>query len=250
MVECLIEEPTVRRDGLEVQVHDVHRTIPTSPSLFQSGFQCVQDRREPSRIPRHDLSELSFVRADDPDRSRIVDQFDEMVRQCEAQPLVCVVSLHTYIVGQPFRLRRYTFFDIGKRDDAAFWFYAAMDRYFTLIEVAQPGASILAISTEAMRGFVALVGPYVNGYAFCDLAKQRDIRAKALAWVEAHPYEAIFSDKIPARSQDRKAALAAAIASAKEAFDKERAYLDNKDNVAKLKEDRQKNEMDAKFCWK
>ncbi|MCC6779958.1 MAG: polysaccharide deacetylase family protein [Hyphomicrobiales bacterium] len=34
----------------------------------------------------------------------IVDQFDEMVRQCEAQPLVCVVSLHTYIVGQPFRL--------------------------------------------------------------------------------------------------------------------------------------------------
>jgi allantoinase len=34
----------------------------------------------------------------------IVDQFDEMIRQCDAQPLVCVVSLHTYIVGQPFRL--------------------------------------------------------------------------------------------------------------------------------------------------
>lgn len=141
-------------------------------------------------------------------------------------------------------------YDIGKRDDAAFWFYAAMDRYFTLLEVAQPGASILAISTEAMRAFVALAGPYINGYAFCDLAKQRDIRAKALAWVEAHPYEAIFSEKVPARSEDRKAALASAIAGAKDSFSKERAYLDNKDNVAKLKEDRQKNEMDAKFCWK
>ena len=35
----------------------------------------------------------------------IVDQFDEMVEQCEAQPLVMAVSLHTFITGQPFRLR-------------------------------------------------------------------------------------------------------------------------------------------------
>lgn len=34
----------------------------------------------------------------------IVDQFDEMLRQSSQQPLVCGVSLHTLIVGQPFRL--------------------------------------------------------------------------------------------------------------------------------------------------
>ena len=34
----------------------------------------------------------------------IVDQFDEMLRQSARQPLVCAVSLHTPIVGQPFRL--------------------------------------------------------------------------------------------------------------------------------------------------
>ena len=34
----------------------------------------------------------------------IVDQFDEMLRQSEQQPLVCSISLHTPIVGQPFRL--------------------------------------------------------------------------------------------------------------------------------------------------
>ena len=35
----------------------------------------------------------------------IVDQFDEMVEQSAAQPLVMAVSLHGFIVGQPFRLR-------------------------------------------------------------------------------------------------------------------------------------------------
>lgn len=34
----------------------------------------------------------------------ILDQFDEMLRQCERQPLVFGVSLHTFVAGQPFRL--------------------------------------------------------------------------------------------------------------------------------------------------
>jgi hypothetical protein len=36
----------------------------------------------------------------------IVDQFDEMVEQGERHPLVMNVSVHTYVFGQPFRLRR------------------------------------------------------------------------------------------------------------------------------------------------
>ncbi len=35
----------------------------------------------------------------------IVDNFDEMVLQSEAQPLVMGVALHPYVVGQPYRLR-------------------------------------------------------------------------------------------------------------------------------------------------
>src|SRR3954466_14743333 len=34
----------------------------------------------------------------------IVDQFDEMIEQCAAQPLVMTISLHPFVVGQPFRL--------------------------------------------------------------------------------------------------------------------------------------------------
>lgn len=35
----------------------------------------------------------------------IIDNFDEMLEQSERQPLVCGISLHTFVVGQPFRLR-------------------------------------------------------------------------------------------------------------------------------------------------
>lgn len=35
----------------------------------------------------------------------IVDNFDEMLEQSQAQPLVMGVALHGYLVGQPFRLR-------------------------------------------------------------------------------------------------------------------------------------------------
>ena len=35
----------------------------------------------------------------------IVDNFDEMLRQSEEQPLVMGIALHPYLVGQPYRLR-------------------------------------------------------------------------------------------------------------------------------------------------
>jgi hypothetical protein len=35
----------------------------------------------------------------------IVDNFDEMVTQSKAQPLVMGIALHPYLVGQPYRLR-------------------------------------------------------------------------------------------------------------------------------------------------
>ncbi len=35
----------------------------------------------------------------------IIGNFDEMLEQSERQPLVCGISLHTFVVGQPFRLR-------------------------------------------------------------------------------------------------------------------------------------------------
>ncbi len=36
----------------------------------------------------------------------IVDQFDEMLAQSERQPLVCPISLHPFVMGRPYRIRR------------------------------------------------------------------------------------------------------------------------------------------------
>ena len=36
-----------------------------------------------------------------------IDNFDEMLDQSAQQPLVCGITIHTFIVGQPFRLRQF-----------------------------------------------------------------------------------------------------------------------------------------------
>ncbi len=36
----------------------------------------------------------------------IIDNFDEMLAQSEHQPLVCPISLHPFVTGRPYRLRR------------------------------------------------------------------------------------------------------------------------------------------------
>jgi hypothetical protein len=36
----------------------------------------------------------------------LTDQYDEMVELAETRPLVMGLALHTFIVGQPFRLRQ------------------------------------------------------------------------------------------------------------------------------------------------
>ena len=35
----------------------------------------------------------------------LIDNFDEMLAQSAAQPLVCPMSLHPFVVGRPYRVR-------------------------------------------------------------------------------------------------------------------------------------------------
>jgi peptidoglycan/xylan/chitin deacetylase (PgdA/CDA1 family) len=60
----------------------------------------------------------------------IVDQFDEMVEQAAAQPLVMAVSLHGFIAGQPFRLRplrRALAHCVGHKLKERVWYTRALD---------------------------------------------------------------------------------------------------------------------------
>ena len=54
----------------------------------------------------NDSTAIIYRRVSETDFSRmIVHNFDEMLEQSQRQPLVCMVSLHTFIAGQPYRLR-------------------------------------------------------------------------------------------------------------------------------------------------
>jgi len=142
------------------------------------------------------------------------------------------------------------FAGLGLRDDSVFWFYAAKDRYLTLAEVVDVATGGLAQVEQAVRDFATLAGPFINGYAFCDVANQQAIRAKALDWVEKNPYEAMFMERLPAKSSNRRQALVKAHALIRDNAAKERAYLQDPANVAKLRADRAANGADDKYCWK
>jgi hypothetical protein len=140
-------------------------------------------------------------------------------------------------------------YDVGMRDDSVFWFYAAKDRHIVMSEVLDLHHPHLVQVEEAMRNFATLAGPIINGYAFCDFAKQKEAHAKAVAWVEANPYDVMFMAPLPARPGDRKANYEKAIAGAKERAAKERDYFDDPKNAVSFAASRKRNEADAKFCW-
>jgi hypothetical protein len=140
-------------------------------------------------------------------------------------------------------------YDLGLRDDAVLWFYAAKDRFITLANVADMKSHDLAQVEEAIKNFAVLAGPVLNGYAFCDVAKQQDMRHKAMRWVISNPYKAMFLPQVPARPGDRQENLRKGVAEIEAAAEKERQYLANPANVADLRAKRQQNNADATYCW-
>jgi hypothetical protein len=142
------------------------------------------------------------------------------------------------------------FYDVGLRDEAVFWFYAAKDRYIVMSEVLDVKTQLLAQADDAMRSFSTLAGPVINGYAFCDLAKQKELHAKAVDWVENNPYDVMFMAKAPALPGDRAENAKRAIQNAKERAAKERAYFDDAKTREAYYATRKQNEADVKFCWK
>ena len=140
-------------------------------------------------------------------------------------------------------------YDVGLRDDAVFWFYVAKDRFVTLADVADVPGSGLAQAEDAVRSFAALASPYINSYAFCDVANQQALRLKAFDWVEKNPYGAIFIDQVKAKPGDRAENLKASLRGIRANIDKERAYFQDPKNVESYYAKRKQNDVEAQFCW-
>jgi peptidoglycan/xylan/chitin deacetylase (PgdA/CDA1 family) len=88
----------------------------------------------------------------------IIDQFEEMMEQSEKQPLVCGISLHTMVCGQPYRLRAVRralkyIVEHPKRDNV--WFSRPRDIYAhctSLPAGTVPGSEGLASSAVQHNG--------------------------------------------------------------------------------------------------
>jgi len=61
----------------------------------------------PYPIELNDAQVVIHRKQDDSDFcDMVVDQFDEMIGECERYPLVMSISVHTHVFGHPFRVRR------------------------------------------------------------------------------------------------------------------------------------------------
>ena len=141
-------------------------------------------------------------------------------------------------------------YDVGLRDDAVFWFYAAKNRYSVMARVLDVKNPQLAQVEDSIRNFAILAGPFFNSYAFCDLSKQRAASASAIAWVEQNPYEAIFISQLPALPGDRAVNMKEGIAEIKLRAEKEQQYFDDPSNLATFNKTRNERHVAEQFCWK
>ena len=141
-------------------------------------------------------------------------------------------------------------YDVGLRDDAVFWFYAGRDRGLTMDAVLDMRSLTLARRAQLLGGFIDAIAPTMDGYALCDVARHQEREDLAIAWVAAHPYKLLGYTGLPARSEDRNAALVEAVTKLREMSAHNRELLSSPELQARLAEARRQSQADVRFCWK
>jgi hypothetical protein len=141
-------------------------------------------------------------------------------------------------------------YDVGLRDESVFWFHAARDRMATAAAVLDTSFREIARVEATTRAFSLRAGPTINGYAFCEPARQARLRREALDWVEANPYATIFIETLPAKAGDRRSNLAESLRKLKAEAAEEAATLAKPEEAAKLRQSRNESQADEKYCWK
>jgi hypothetical protein len=185
---------------------------------------------------------------------RVGKQYDALLSSSRREDILAardlIVAAPKLVTPMTLMVLAIRLYDVGLRDEAVFWFYVAKERTIVMSDVLDTKTQLLAQADDAVRAFATLAGPIINGYAFCDLVKQKQQHAKAVDWVESNPYEVMFMARAPALPGDRVENHKRAIANAKERAAKERSYFDDAKNVEAFTATRKQNEAEAKFCWK
>ncbi|RMX14859.1 cytochrome-c oxidase [Vandammella animalimorsus] len=141
-------------------------------------------------------------------------------------------------------------YDVGLRDEAVFWFYAAKNRYLTLEAVLDVSHPSLSQAGHASRSFLSLAGPYINSYAFCDLDKQQRLLRQSIAWTQQHPYAALWMQQLPAKPGDRRQNFAQGLQDIRDMARQEQDHLADPKRRAEYQAQRKARHVDEQFCWK
>lgn len=157
---------------------------------------------------------------------------------------------HSAITPMTMMVLAIRFYDAGLRDESVFWFYVATYRFWTATRVLDFSSPALREVAYAMHAFYTLAGPYINGYAFCDVDRLIAIDSNAVAWVTTHPYAAVFVESLPALPGDRRTKLESANAELQQRTRVREAKLKDPQFLKKLTKMRKANNADVKYCWK
>jgi hypothetical protein len=141
-------------------------------------------------------------------------------------------------------------YDVNARNDAVFWYYAAMDRFATMQRVLDMRSLKLVHSAEVVDAFSHAAGPAIDGYAYCSITFQAEREARAIDWVAAHPYAPLGYTDLPAQTEDRNAALAAAIKDLRTDAAKKKAMFASPASLGEFEAARQANHAHQRFCWR
>ncbi|MFO1304055.1 MAG: hypothetical protein U1F54_10010 [Burkholderiales bacterium] len=223
--------------------------------LAALGSQAHGEDARVKRIAIH--VEPYYAAAREPDGTPRVNVSTALDRVLASNDPVDVLRARDAIEKEPANITPMTMmvlairlYDVGKRDDAVFWFYAARNRFITTARVADLKAPALGNVDQAMKSFVYLAGPVINGYAFCDIENQKTIAKQALKWTIDHPYGALLNPEVPALPGDRKENFRKAFNELMDGLAKEEAWLEIMPNVESLKSQRRENGADVKYCWR
>ncbi len=141
-------------------------------------------------------------------------------------------------------------YEIGLRDEAVFWYYAGRDRFLTMEMVLDMRSMQLIRSAEIVESFERAAGPAMDGYAYCSIAHQAEREDRAIDWVAAHPYKILGYTELPAQSEDRNAALAAAVTHLRDASRKKKELLADPATLKQLEDARLANHSHERYCFR
>lgn len=139
-------------------------------------------------------------------------------------------------------------YDVGLRDESVFWFYAAKNRFYVAKAVLDFDSGSMSVVADTMNSFISLAGPFINGYAFCDVEGQKKTARKALDWTREHPYMAHLNSAVPRKAGDPELLRQKALAKGEDALAKEAAWIEDPVNREKFESQRLTSSAKEKFC--